>query len=104
MIKFKQHAETLSAGTFRVITATLVILTFPALLVASSQGLSHLWASWSHGLNSVLPPKLTWASLVAQRERLCLPKQETWVQSLGREGPLRKARAAHSSILAWEVP
>ena len=28
--------------------------------------------------------------------------QETWVQSLGREDPLEKAMAAHSSILAWE--
>ena len=28
--------------------------------------------------------------------------QETWVQSLGREDPLEKEMAAHSSILAWE--
>ena len=27
-------------------------------------------------------------------------KQETWVQSLGREDPLEKERATHSSILA----
>ena len=30
--------------------------------------------------------------------------QETWVQSLGREDPLEKEMAAHSSILAWRVP
>ena len=30
--------------------------------------------------------------------------QETWVQSLGREDPLEKEMAAHSSILAWEIP
>ena len=30
--------------------------------------------------------------------------QKTWVQSLGREDPLGKERAIHSSILAWEVP
>ena len=30
--------------------------------------------------------------------------QETWVQSLGWEDPLQKERAAHSSILAWEIP
>ena len=31
-------------------------------------------------------------------------KQETWVRSLGREDPLEKGTATHSSILAWEVP
>ena len=30
--------------------------------------------------------------------------QETKVQSLGREDPLEKKTAAHSSILAWEIP
>ena len=28
----------------------------------------------------------------------------THVQSLGREGPLEKEMATHSSILAWEIP
>ena len=30
--------------------------------------------------------------------------QETQVQSLGGEDPLKKERATHSSILAWEIP
>ena len=30
--------------------------------------------------------------------------QEMWVQSLGREDPLEKEMATHSSILAWENP
>ena len=30
--------------------------------------------------------------------------QETWVQSLGREEPLKKGMATHSSILAWRIP
>ena len=30
--------------------------------------------------------------------------QETQVQSLGREDPLEKETAAHSSSLAWENP
>ena len=30
--------------------------------------------------------------------------QETWVQSLGREDPLEKGMATHSSILAWRIP
>ena len=31
-------------------------------------------------------------------------KQEKRVQSLGREDPLEKERATHSTILAWEAP
>ena len=31
-------------------------------------------------------------------------KQETKVPSLGGEDPLEKEMAAHSSILAWEIP
>ena len=30
--------------------------------------------------------------------------QETWVQPLGREDPLKKEMATHSNILAWEIP
>ena len=30
--------------------------------------------------------------------------QETRVQSLGREDPLKKEMAAHSSILPWRIP
>ena len=29
---------------------------------------------------------------------------ETWVPSLGREDPLEKEMATHSSILAWRIP
>ena len=29
---------------------------------------------------------------------------ETWVRSLGREDPLKKGMATHSSILAWRIP
>ena len=30
--------------------------------------------------------------------------QETWVLFLGLEDPLEKEMAAHSSILAWDIP
>ena len=30
--------------------------------------------------------------------------EETWVQSLGQEGPLEKGMENHSSILAWKIP
>ena len=29
--------------------------------------------------------------------------QETWVRSLGKEDPLEKGKATHSSILAWRI-
>ena len=31
------------------------------------------------------------------------PKQETQVQPLGQEDPLKKQMATHSSILAWKI-
>ena len=49
-------------------------------------------------------PHLYGASLMAQWWRTCLPMQETWVQSLGREDPLEKETATHSSIPAWKIP
>ena len=30
--------------------------------------------------------------------------REPWVQSLGREDPLEKEMATHSSSLAWKIP
>ena len=44
------------------------------------------------------------APLVAQRLKRLPAMQETWVQSLGREDPLEKEMATHSSILAWRIP
>ena len=40
-----------------------------------------------------------WASLVAQRVRNPAATQETLVQFLGREDPLEKGQATHSSVL-----
>ena len=42
--------------------------------------------------------------LVVQTTKNLPAMQETWVQSLGQEGPLEKGMAAHSSILAWKIP
>ena len=44
------------------------------------------------------------ASLVAQRLKRLPAVWETWVRSLGREDPLEKEMATHSSILAWRIP
>ena len=45
-----------------------------------------------------------WASLVAQRLKHLPGMRETRVWSLGREDPLEKEMATHSSILAWRIP
>ena len=69
----------------------------------------------SKGLHRV---RHDWRNLAMHRERFgLLPRglavknpptiqemQETWVQSLGREDPLEKGTAFHSSILAWRIP
>ena len=41
---------------------------------------------------------------VAQMVKRLPAMRETWVQSQGREDPLEKEMATHSSILAWKIP
>ena len=43
-------------------------------------------------------------SLVAQTVKRLPTKRETQVWSLGREDPLEKQTATHSSTLAWKIP
>ena len=43
-------------------------------------------------------------SLVVQKVKKLLAVQETWIQSLGQEDPLKKGMVTHSSILAWRMP
>ena len=45
-----------------------------------------------------------WPSLEAQLVKNPPVRQETWVQSLGWEDPLKKGKATHSSIWAWRIP
>ena len=40
---------------------------------------------------------------MAQRLKRLPPMWESWVQSLGREDPLEKGMAIHSSMLAWRI-
>ena len=47
---------------------------------------------------------IIWVSLMAQRLKRLPAMQETWVLFLGREDPLEKEMATHSSILAWRIP
>ena len=57
-----------------------------------------LWLSDSSQIFAYHPQ----ASLVAQMVKRLPAMQETQVQSLGREDPLEKEMATHSSILAWK--
>ena len=41
---------------------------------------------------------------VAQSVKRLPTTRETWVRSLGREDPLEKEMATHSSTLAWKIP
>ena len=50
------------------------------------------------------PLQYSWASLVAHLVKNPPAMPVTWVQSLGWEDPLEKAKATHSSILAWRIP
>ena len=43
------------------------------------------------------------ASLVAQIVKRLPAMRETQIQFLGREDPLEKEMATHSSILAWKI-
>ena len=45
------------------------------------------------------PLQYSWASLVAQLAKNPPAMRETWAQALGREDPLRKGTATHSSML-----
>ena len=41
---------------------------------------------------------------MAQWERICVPMQDTQVQSLGWEDPLEEEMVTYTSILAWKIP
>ena len=45
-----------------------------------------------------------WASLMVQTVKILPAMQETWVPSLGWEGPLKEGVATHSRSLAWRIP
>ena len=57
-----------------------------------------------HATEPIICPLFCIPSLVAQTVKNLLAVPETWVQSLGREDPLEKDMATHSSILVWRIP
>ena len=48
--------------------------------------------------------KVKWSFLVAQMVKNLPATQETQVQFLVQEDPLKKGMATHSSTLAWRIP
>ena len=63
-----------------------------------------LWTWWgSPGEGIGYPLQYPWASLMAQLLKNLPAMRETWVWSLGWEGPLENETATHSSILAWRI-
>ena len=83
---------------------------------------SHLWKERDFGcvllpsaghVNTRLDSFQTWRiwrALLAQTVNLSQKSQnlstmrETWVRPLGREEPLEKEMAIHSSPIAWKIP
>ena len=54
-------------------------------------------------LENTFALSVSWTLLMAQMIKNPRVRQETWVQSLGWEDPL-KGMDTHSSILAWRIP
>ena len=81
---------------------------------SSSIGKQSIWNTGDSGLIPGLgrstgerigyPLQYSRASFVAQLVKNPPEMQETWVWSLGWDDPLEKAKATHSSILAWRIP
>ena len=57
--------------------------------------------SWAVKLEN---PSLKETQQVAQMVKNLPAMKDTWIQSLGREDPLEKGLATHSSIVAWRIP
>ena len=64
---------------------------FTIINISADTALSHIWGKGVPGGSD-------------GKESACNAMRETWVPSLGREGPLEKGIATHSSILAWRIP
>ena len=59
---------------------------------------------WNHDVYQHDIQKLSVFPDIAQLVKNLPAMQETWVPSLGWEGPLEKGKATHSSTLAWRIP
>ena len=69
------------------------------------QNKRELWGKINIYIHTVICIQYIYgASLIAQLVNHLPAMQETQVQFLGREDPLEKEMATHSSILAWRIP
>ena len=76
----------------------------PCLLLLQSQSSAHKCCSGNVTHSFEVRSLGRRASLVAQIVKNLPGVQETHVRSLGREDPLEKGMATHSSNLAWRIP
>ena len=74
-----------------------IITIFQSIQIIKSFTLNRVFKGHIHK-NMELPQNSVVKNLPAMQET-----QETWVRSLGQEGPLEKEMATHSSILAWRI-
>ena len=72
---------------------------------AYSTSSSAIYASLGHDFNSfhILLNSIPSDSVVKNLPAIQKP-QDTWVQSLDREDPLKKGMATNSNILDWRIP
>ena len=89
--------------------ASYALLGFPDILVGKESTCNAGDPSLIPGLGRSAgerighPLQYSWASLVAQLVKNLPAMQETWVQSLDWEEPLKKGKATHSNILARRI-
>ena len=65
-------------------------------------GVTKSWTRLSDS-TELYPLQYSWASLVVQMVKNLPAMRETWVPSLGWDGPL-ESMATHASILTWRIP
>ena len=58
----------------------------------------YIWSEFTYGLNNASLVSVGFPGVSEGKESACM--QETQVRSIGREDPLEKGMATHSSILA----
>ena len=87
------------------------VITKVSVYSQKSWGKENATAHWSREYNPAVS-NITYGSIELTSEELdgdwssdvCSSDLETQVRSLGREDPLEKEMATHSSILAWRIP
>ena len=91
-----------SSGGYSVVAGHWLLTMVASLVVGmGSRQLALLVAA--RGLSSVADPASQGTCIVPQSVKKLPVIQETCVRSPGREDPLEKGMATHSSVLAWRI-